>query len=257
MYLLDGADDRPRVDELRAPAGRARRLGGAGRRRPAAWNVHVHCHRHRRGDRGRPRPRAGRTGSPSSGSPTRSTPRRRRRPVRPTDRAVLLVAAGAERRPELARSAGAVVLERRPGRARRRSRAPRPRWPARGARHVVLLPDDPELTAGRRAGRRRRPPATGRRCWSCPRRRCCRGWPRSPCTTRDRRPGDDVVAMAEAAAGTRTGGAGRGRGRGADLGGPLRARRRAGDRRRRGRADRPRPGCRGAVVGSPHAHRGW
>ncbi len=207
MYLLEevgpidsevGAAER--IDALRAEldaVGDSVALVGDGAGR---WNVHVHCT-----DIG-----AAIEAGLAAGRPHRITVIRfadhvdahpgADRFVRP--RAVLLVAGGDVA--ELARSAGAEVLERRTGRP---VEEPDLRAALAGARarHVVLLPDATELTAAaeRAAAAARR---DGQEVLVVPTASVLQGLAALAVHDPGRRPAEDVVAMAEAAAATRTGG---------------------------------------------------
>jgi uncharacterized protein len=76
---------------------------------------------------------------------------------------------------------------------------------ATGARHVVLLPDDPDLTeAAERAASLAR--KAGQDVLVVPTGSVLQGLAALAVHDPTRRPGEDVVAMADAAAGTRTGG---------------------------------------------------
>ena len=217
MYLLDTSASA--VDGLRA---RLAELGdsvavvGDGH---DLWHVHLHCN-----DIGAAVEAGiaagGRTGSPWSGSPT--SPRRGRF-VR--ERAVLMIVVGGEVG-RLARDAGA-----------RGARAPRPArrsveaeivaaLAATRAHNVVLLPGDPDLVAvaERAAAAARR---DGQDVLVVPTASVLQSLSALAVHDPARRSGDDVVAMAEAAAGTRIAALVVAETRGADLGGPLRARRRA------------------------------
>jgi dihydroxyacetone kinase-like predicted kinase len=202
MYLLDGADA-DRVDELRTELdalGDSVAVVGDG---DGLWNVHVHCT-----DIG-----AAIEAGLAAGRPHRITvmrfadqvgdagSERGRRFVRA--RAVLMVVAGAEVA-ELARSAGADVLERHPDRAVEEADLVAALAGTR-ARHVVLLPDDSELTAvaERAASAARRDEQD---VLVVPTASVLQGLSALAVHDPERRPGDDVVAMAEAAAGTRTAG---------------------------------------------------
>jgi uncharacterized protein len=204
MYLLDGTDP-GRVDVLRAEL---EDLGdcvaivddGAG-----LWNVHVHCN-----DIGAAI-EAGLTG----GRPHRVTVVRFADQMAEEDaaavpggrfvrsRAVLMVVAGAELA-ELARAEGAAVLERRDARPVDESELVAALAGTR-ARHVVLLPDDAELTAVAEAAAAtaRR---TGQEVLVVPTASVLQGLSALAVHDPERRAGDDVVAMAEAAAGTRIAG---------------------------------------------------
>jgi len=204
MYLLDGVNRRVADvlrDELDELGDSVAVVGdGAG-----TWNVHVHC-----SDVG-----AVIEAGLTIGRPRRITVVRFAdtpalgEPAEPSDtwfvkaRAVLMVVSGAEVA-ELARSAGAQVLER-----------ARDQWvdqetlaTALGgtrARHVVLMPDDAELTAvaEKAASLARR---AGQDVVVVPTSSVLQGLSALAVHDPHRRAGDDVVAMAEAAAGTRTAG---------------------------------------------------
>ncbi|WP_312859323.1 DAK2 domain-containing protein [Pseudonocardia xinjiangensis] len=205
MYLLESPAD----ERMGALRGELDALGdcvsvvGDG---DGLWNVHVHC-----SDVG-----AAIEAGLAVGRPHRITVIRFADQVRDAltagagetgrfvrDRAVLMVVAGAELA-ELARSAGAAVLER-----------PRDReveacdlvaaLAGTRARHVVLLPGDGELTAvaEQAAAVARR---EGQEVLVVPTASVLQGLAALAVHDPQRRAGDDVVAMAEAAAGTRTGG---------------------------------------------------
>jgi DAK2 domain fusion protein YloV len=199
MYLLDGSDA-DRVEELRAALDRigdsvavvGEGTGGG------LWTVHVHC-----SDVG-----AAVEAGIAAGRPHRiSVVRFAEPPAEPggfdRDRAVVMVVGGPETA-ELARSAGAEVVVR---------DAERPvdlvelraALAATRARHVVLLPDDAELTpvAEQAASRARR---AGQEVLVVPTASVLQGLAALAVHDPARRPGEDVVAMAEAAAGTRTAG---------------------------------------------------
>jgi DAK2 domain fusion protein YloV len=204
MYLLDGTDD-ALVAVLRAELaalGDSVAVVGDG---DGLWNVHVHCT-----DIG-----AALEAGLAAGRPHRVTVIRFADEVdevdtaaRPAgrfvrDRAVLIVVCGSELA-ELARTAGADVLERHGD------------WPVEEAElvaalagtraaHVVLLPDDAELTpaaerAAAAAGR------DGQEVLVVPTASVLQGLSALAVHDPTRRTGEDVVAMAEAAAGTRTAG---------------------------------------------------
>jgi uncharacterized protein len=200
MYLLDRTDAE-RVDALRAEldaVGDSVAVVGDG---DGLWNVHVHCT-----DIG-----AAIEAGIAAGRPHRITV------IRFTDqvadqaaggrfvreRAVLMVVAGAEVA-ELARSAGAVVLERRPGHAVDDGDL-RAALAGTRARHVVLLPDDTALApVAEQAVAAARD--DGQDVIVVPSTSVLQGLAALAVHDPKRRPGEDVVAMAEAAAGTRTGG---------------------------------------------------
>jgi DAK2 domain fusion protein YloV len=203
MYLLEDASA-DRVDALRAQLqalGDCISVAGDG---DGLWNVHVHCT-----DIG-----SAIEAGLSAGRPHRITVIRFADQVGDDpgagygdrfvrDRGVLMVVGGPEIA-ELARSAGAEVLER-----------PRDRevdvadlvaaLAGTRARHVVLLPNDSELTAvaERAAALARR---DGQEVLVVPTASVLQGLSALAVHDPQRRVGDDVVAMAEAAAGTRTGG---------------------------------------------------
>ncbi len=138
MYLLDAEDDR--IPALRAALGRAGRLAGRGRRRRAVERPRPRRRRRRRRSRPASRP-AARTGSASPTSPSRSRRAADPRADEPREgRAVVAVAAGPGLR-ALFEEAGAVVVEGGPDGARRPASCST-RSPARGAREVVVLPND-------------------------------------------------------------------------------------------------------------------
>ena len=199
MYLLDGSDDE-RVERLRADLdalGDSVAVVGDG---SGLWNVHVHCT-----DVG-----AAIEVGMAAGRPHRITV------IRFADepeaalaapggrfaraRAVLMIVTGAQGA-ELARSAGADVLECEPGVVDEGELVAA--LAGTRARHVVLLPDDSELTAvaERAAAVARR---DGQEVIVVPTASVLQGLSALAVHDPDRRPGDDVVAMAEAAAGTRT-----------------------------------------------------
>jgi DAK2 domain fusion protein YloV len=207
MYLLEEAST-DRVDALRAELGSLGDCVSVVGDGDGLWNVHVHC-----ADIG-----AAIEAGLSAGRPQRITVIRFADQVTDVpgalaggaedgrfvrDRAVLMVAGGAEIA-ELARSAGAVVLE-----------CPREREVDVGdlvaalagtrARHIVLLPNDSELTAvaERAAALARR---DGQEVLVVPTASVLQGLSALAVHDPQRRVGDDVVAMAEAAAATRTGG---------------------------------------------------
>ena len=193
MYLLDAPDDAVVVlrAELDALGDSVAVVGDGG----GTWNVHVHC-----ADIGAAveagvvagRPHRIRV-VPLPGPPA-ADPGPFDRP-----RAVLLVADGGEPA-ELARSAGADVLD--PADADEAGIAAALR--ATRAGHVVLLPCDGELTAvaERAATAARR---DGQEVLVVPTASVLQGLSALAVHDPDRRPGEDGVAMAEAAAGTRTG----------------------------------------------------
>jgi hypothetical protein len=200
MYLLDGTDD-DRVGELR---GRLAAIGdcvAVAGDADGLWNVHVHCT-----DIG-----AAIEAGIAAGRPHRITVVRfadEAAPGEPSgrflrERAVLMVVTGAEVA-DLARSAGAVVLEHEPGRSVDESEILAALAGTR-ARHVVLLPDDAELTsvAESAAALARR---DGQEVLVVSTASVLQGLAALAVHDPDRPAGADVVAMAEAAAGTRTGG---------------------------------------------------
>lgn len=193
MYLLEAsADDvgvlREELDEL----GDSVAVVGDG---SGTWNVHVHCT-----DVG-----AAIEAGLAAGRPHRITVVRFADHLTPArdrfdrGRAVLLVAAGAELA-QLARSAGADVLRRE---AVLSERAVQDALVATRARHVVLLPADPELNAvaERAASAARR---DGQEVLVLPTSSVLQGLSALAVHDPERRAGEDVVAMAEAAALTRT-----------------------------------------------------
>ncbi|WP_219419273.1 DAK2 domain-containing protein [Pseudonocardia nigra] len=201
MYLLDASDAR-RVETLRselAGIGDSVAVVGDG---AGLWNVHVHCT-----DVG-----AAIEAGIAVGRPHRITVIRFAdaaegavedggRFVR--ERAVLMVVPGAELA-ELARSAGAEVLPRRPDRPVGEAELVAALAGTR-ARHVVLLPGDTELAsvAERAAAAARR---EGQEVLVVPTASVLQGLAALAVHDPDRRAGEDVVAMADAAAGTRTAG---------------------------------------------------
>jgi uncharacterized protein len=200
MYLLDGTDD-ARVDELRARLAVVGDCVAVAGDADGLWNVHVHCT-----DIG-----AVIEAGITAGRPHRITVVRFADQEAPPDapgrfcreRAVLMVVTGANVA-ELARSAGAVVLEHEPGRSVDEGELVAALAGTR-ARHVVLLPDVAELApvAERAAAEARR---DGQEVLVLPTASVLQGLAALAVHDPDRRAGDDVVAMAEAAAGTRTGG---------------------------------------------------
>jgi uncharacterized protein len=200
MYLLDGTDD-ARVDELRTRLSAIGDCVAVASDADGLWNVHVHCT-----DIG-----AAIEAGIVAGRPHRITVVRFADQEEPPqapgrfcrERAVLMVVTGSEVA-ELARSAGAVVLEREPGRDVDESELVAALAGTR-ARHVVLLPDDAELApvAESAASAARR---DGQEVLVLPTASVLQGLSALAVHDPDRRAGDDVVAMAEAAAGTRTGG---------------------------------------------------
>jgi DAK2 domain fusion protein YloV len=209
MYLLDGVRRRAADvlrDELDELGDSVAVVGdGAG-----TWNVHVHC-----SDVGAVIEAGLTVGRPRritvvrfGDSPALDTSASGARPE-PSDtrfvkaRAVLMVVSGAEVA-ELARSAGAQVLERVPGQWIDKEALATALGDTR-ARHVVLLPDDAELTAvaEKAASLARR---AGQDVVVVPTSSVLQGLSALAVHDPHRRAGDDVVAMAEAAAGTRTAG---------------------------------------------------
>ncbi len=191
MYLLDGTDP-VRVDALRSA------LDGLGDSvavvddGASVWNVHVHCT-----DVG-----AAIEAGIAAGRPHRIAVVRFADQVAAPDRftrarAVVMVVSG-HAIAELARSAGAVVVEV-PVAEADLVAALR----ATGARHVVVLPDDPEVTpVAERAAAVVRP--EGQDVVLVPTASVLQGLAALAVHDPERRPADDVVAMADAAAGTRT-----------------------------------------------------
>jgi DAK2 domain fusion protein YloV len=195
MYLLDRTSEQA-VDALRsalAELGDSIVVVGDG---TGTWNVHVHCT-----DVG-----AAIEAGIEAGRPHRITvmrfadqaPARYRR-----RRAVLLVVTG-PRAAELARAAGADVLEARAGHVVT-GRQLLAAVEGTAAAHVALLTCDATLfnLAARVAGEAR---DTGREVVVVPASSVPAGLAALAVHDLDRNPADDVVAMAEAAAGTRTGG---------------------------------------------------
>ena len=193
MYLLEASDEavavlRVELDEL----GDSVAVVGDG---TGTWNVHVHCT-----DVG-----AAVEAGVVAGRPHRITVVRFADRIAPAPdrfdraRAVLLVAAGAELG-ELARSAGADVL---PREEAVDHRAVHEALVATGARHVVLLPADNDLLpAAERAASAAR--LDGQEVLVLPTASVLQGLSALAVHDPERRPADDVVAMAEAAALTRT-----------------------------------------------------
>jgi uncharacterized protein len=192
MYLLEAPDEavaalREELDAL----GDSVAVVGDGE---GTWNVHVHCT-----DVG-----AAIEAGVVAGRPHRITVVRFADQIAPAPdrfvrpRGVLLVAGGAELA-ELARSAGADVLD--PGAADERGIAAALRDTR--ARHVVLLPCDADRTpvAERAASAARR---DGQEVLVVPTASVLQGLAALAVHDPERRPGEDGVAMAEAAAGTRT-----------------------------------------------------
>uniref|UniRef100_UPI001BDD5210 DAK2 domain-containing protein n=1 Tax=Pseudonocardia lacus TaxID=2835865 RepID=UPI001BDD5210 len=204
MYLLDGTDQ-ARVDVLRAALdGIGDSVAVVGDGVGGTWNVHVHC-----ADVGAVIEAGVAAGRPHRISVVRFTDAPPEvAAVGPgggfeRERAVVMVV-GAPEVAELARSAGAHVVE-------REQDGPvevgvlHAALVATRARHVVLLPDDVELTAPaeRAASMARR---DGQEVLVVPTASVLQGLSALAVHDPDRRAGEDVVAMAEAAAGTRTAG---------------------------------------------------
>jgi len=198
MYLLDAVEER--IDGLRvdlAAVGDCVAVVGDG---AGLWNVHVHCT-----DVGAAIEAGLDAGRPHRVTVVRFADQIVERPggrfVRA--RAVLLVVGGAEL-VELARSAGADVLERRGDRVVDEAQLAAALAGTR-ARHVVLLPGDSELTAvaEQAANTARR---DGQEVLVVPTSSVLQGLSALAVHDPARRVGEDVVAMAEAAAGTRTAG---------------------------------------------------
>jgi DAK2 domain fusion protein YloV len=200
MYLLDDTSPE-RVEALRGELGALGDSVAVAGDDGGLWNVHVHCT-----DIG-----AAIEAGIAAGRPHRITVVRfedqdapREAPGRFTrERAVLMVVAGAEVA-ALARSAGAVVLERTPARSVEEADLVAALAGTR-ARHVVLLPDDsglaPVAEAAAAVARR-----DGQEVLVVPTASVLQSLAALAVHDPQRRAGDDVVAMAEAAAGTRTGG---------------------------------------------------
>jgi DAK2 domain fusion protein YloV len=200
MYLLDGTDD-ARVEELRARLTVIGDCVAVAGDADGLWNVHVHCT-----DIGAAIEAGIEAGRPhritvvhfaDQDAPVEAQGRFAR------ERAVLMVVTGPEVA-ELARSAGAVVLEHDPVRGVDEGEIVAALAGTR-ARHVVLLPDDADLVqvAERAAAVARR---DGQEVLVLPTASVLQGLSALAVHDPERRAGDDVVAMAEAAAGTRTGG---------------------------------------------------
>lgn len=203
MYLLDGTDAE-QVEVLRgelSTVGDCVAIVGDG---AGLWNVHVHC-----ADIG-----AALEAGLEAGRPHRVTVIRFADQVAGTvsgepggrfvrARAVLMVVGGAELA-ELARAEGADVLRRPDDRPVDEAELVAALAGTR-ARHVVLLPDDAGLTpaAERAASTARR---DGQEVLVVPTSSVLQGLSALAVHDAARRAGDDVVAMAEAAAGTRTAG---------------------------------------------------
>ena len=192
MYLLDSSSDDAVADlrERLTGLGDSVVVVGDG---TGTWNVHVHC-----SDVG-----AAIEAGIEAGRPHRITVMRFVAQQFQRHRAVLLVVAGSEAA-ALARNAGADVLETRPGHAvtgRRLLAAVE----ETGAAHVALLVCDATLAnlASRVAAEAR---DAGREVVVVPSTSVPQGLAALAVHDLDRNPADDVVAMAEAAAGTRTGG---------------------------------------------------
>jgi uncharacterized protein len=190
-YLLDGADPAG-VDELR------RRLDRLGESVTLAddggtWTVHVHT-----GDVGAAIEAGVEVGRPHRIDVTRIV----EQPAAPGRHAVLVVVAGAALA-ELARSSGAVVLQHEPGAAVGVHELVAA-LAGTGAGQVVLLVCVPELAElAERAAETAR--GTGQDVLVMPSGSVLQGLAALAVHDATRRPGDDIVAMAEAAAGTRTG----------------------------------------------------
>jgi DAK2 domain fusion protein YloV len=208
MYLLDGSDAE-RVAGLRAALDRigdsVAVVGGAQADTGGLWNVHVHC-----ADVGAAIEAGIAAGRPHRISVVRFVDTAVAEPGHSAredgyrrDRAVLMVVGGPELA-ELARSAGADVVQCGPDRSLGASELCAA-LTATGARHVVLLPADTELTAvaERAASQARR---SGQEVLVVPTASVLQGLAALAVHDPTRRPGEDVVAMAEAAAGTRTAG---------------------------------------------------
>ncbi|MCO1654327.1 DAK2 domain-containing protein [Pseudonocardia humida] len=204
MFLLDGTDQ-ARVDDLRAALdGIGDSVAVVGDGVPGGtWNVHVHC-----ADVGAAIEAGVAAGRPHRISVVRfadppAAPAARPAGAFERERAVVLVV-GAPEVAELARSAGAHVVE-------REHDGPvevevlRAALAGTRARHVVLLPDDADLTepAERAASLARK---EGQEVLVVPTASVLQGLAALAVHDPDRRAGEDVVAMAEAAAGTRTAG---------------------------------------------------
>ena len=191
MYLLDAAS----IDGLREELdglGDSVAVAGDG---SGTWNVHVHCT-----DIGAAIEAGIAVGRPRRIPVVRFADQLSPAPDRfDRARAVLLVVPGAELA-ELARSAGADVLAR--GDAVD-ERALQDAVVATRARHVVLLPADPDLsvTAERAAAAAR---CDGQEVQVLPTSSVLHGLAALAVHDPERRAADDVVAMAEAAASTRT-----------------------------------------------------
>ncbi|MCW0211853.1 MAG: DAK2 domain-containing protein [Pseudonocardia sp.] len=206
MYLLEGSDD-ARVAELRggllAVGDSVAIVGDGTPGGTGLWNVHVHCTDIGAAieagiGAGRPRRitvmRFAEQGAPAGADPTGRFTR---------GRAVLFVTTGPGAA-ELARETGADVLE-----VSARHAVPAEEVAAAlagtRARHVAVLACDGELTAvAERAAATAR--ESGQEVVVVPMTSVPQGLAALAVHDPDRRAGDDVVAMAEAAAGTRTGG---------------------------------------------------
>jgi uncharacterized protein len=202
MYLLDGTDAE-RVHALRAELDAVGDSVAVVDDGAGLWNVHVHCT-----DVGAAIEAGIVAGRPHRITVIRFADDTGSAPGRGdgrfvTDRAVLMVVEGGELA-ELARSAGAVVLERQSGRQVDETELTAALAGTR-ARHVVLLPDDSELTsaAERAAAAARR---DGQEVLVLPSASVLQSLAALAVHDPARRPAEDVVAMAEAAAGTRTAG---------------------------------------------------
>ncbi|GEL26325.1 dihydroxyacetone kinase [Pseudonocardia sulfidoxydans NBRC 16205] len=203
MFLLDGTDD-ARVTALRAELGAVGDsvavVGDGAPGGTGLWNVHVHCNDVGAAveagiEAGRPHRVTVMRFADQAGAAAGDTRFTR-------DRAVLMVVAAPEVA-ELARESGADVVD-------AADSAPHADDLAAAlagtrARHVVLLPGDPDLTghAERAASAARR---SGQEVVVIPTSSVLQGLSALAVHDVARRPGDDVVAMAEAAAGTRTAG---------------------------------------------------
>lgn len=191
MYLL--SDSTPeRVELLRSALDRlgdsVTMVGGDG-----LWNVHVHTT-----DVGAVVEAGIAAGRPHGISVARFEDDPDAEPAR--ERAVVMVVPGPELA-ELARSAGAEVVDEDSADAGTLFDA----VVATGARHVVLLPYDVDLTeAAERAAARAR--KAGQDVLVVPTASVLQGLAALAVHDPTRRPAEDVVAMADAAAGTRTGG---------------------------------------------------
>jgi uncharacterized protein len=197
MYLLHaGADEIAALRVDLAALGDCVAVVGDGQ---GLWNVHLHCT-----DAGAAIEAGVRAGRPHRITVVRFADAgggERGRFVR--SRAVLMVVTGAEVA-ALARSAGASVIEREPGEPVAEA-ALVAALAGTLAQHVVLLPDDSELTAvAERAARVAR--REGQEVLVVPTASVLQGLAALSVHDPGRRSGDDVVAMAEAAAATRTAG---------------------------------------------------